>query len=175
MRYKKYGILIKQYKNKIYTYSLFMLRNRMDADDVTQEVFIRLWQNIDKFNILSAKTWIMKTTNNLCIDYLRKRSKELKRSTEIDEVFIETHSNNDNWDNPLIATHNNIVFERVKESIEKLPDNLKSIFILYEINGLKYKEISKTLDMPINTIKVYLLRARKKLQEELKIYEHEAV
>jgi len=147
----------------------------MDADDVTQEVLIRIWQNIDKFNILAAKTWIMKTTNNLCIDYLRKRSKKLNRDIEIDEVFEESHSNSNHSDNPLIITHNNIVFERIKESIERLPDNLKSIFILYEINGLKYKEISKSLDMPINTIKVYLLRARKKLQEELKIYEHETV
>ncbi len=170
---KKYRVLILQYKNKIYTYSLYMLRNKMDADDVTQEVLIRIWQNIDKFNILSAKTWIMKTTNNLCIDYLRKRSREMKREVEIDDIFEEKYSNMNNSESPLNKTNNNIIMERIKESIERLPDSLKSIFILYEINGLKYKEISKSLDIPINTIKVYLLRARKKLQEELKNYENE--
>ena len=69
-----------------------------------------------------------------------------------------------------------MITSKVKEIIQLLPENLKSVFVLYEIEGLKYKEISKTLDMPINTVKVYLLRARKKLQEELRNYEtHEVL
>ncbi len=63
------------------------------------------------------------------------------------------------------------MMSKVKESIERLPENLRSIFVMYEINGLKYREISDSLEMPVNTVKVYLMRARKKLQEELKHYE----
>ena len=171
----KYTFLIKQYKNKVYTFSIYMLKNKMDADDVTQEVMIRIWQNMDKFNILAAKTWIMKTTNNLCIDYLRKRSVAYAREQEIDEVFEDTYSENRNSDSPYLTTHFKMMAAKVKEAIQKLPENLRSVFILYEIEGFKYGEISKMLDMPMNTVKVYLLRARKKLQEELKNYKPQEV
>ena len=171
----RYRFLIQQYKSKIYTYSLYMLKNKMDADDVTQEVMIRIWRNIDKFNIIAAKTWIIKTTNNLCIDYLRKRSVVFNRENEIDEIFEDTYSTNSNNDNPYLTTHFRMMASKVKEAIQRLPENLRGVFVLYEIEGLKYKEISKALDLPLNSVKVYLLRARKKLQEELKDYEAQEV
>ena len=62
---------------------------------------------------------------------------------------------------------------KIKQGISNLPENLKSVFILYELQGFKYKEISETLSMPLNSVKVYLLRARKQMQEELKEYRHE--
>ena len=153
-----------------------MLKNKMDADDVTQEVMIRIWQNIDKFNIMAAKTWIIRTTNNLCIDYLRRRSVSVNRENEIDELFEETYSTNSNNDNPYLTTHFRMMASKVKEAIQRLPENLRSVFVLYEIEGMKYKEIGQSLDLPLNSVKVYLLRARKKLQEELKQYEaHEVI
>lgn len=153
-----------------------MLKNKMDADDVTQEVMIRIWKNMDNFNILAAKTWIMKTTNNLCIDYLRKRAVSMGRSLEIDEVFEDSYSQNKSSDNPYIITHFRMMASKVKEAIENLPEKLRSVFVLYEMQGFKYGEIAKTLDMPVNSVKVYLMRARKKLQEEFKNYEtHEII
>lgn len=175
LKQTRYTFLIQQYKNKIYTFSLYMLKNKMDADDVTQEVMIRIWQNIDRFNILAAKTWIMKTTNNLCIDYLRKRSIALGREIEIDEEFEETYSSNSKTEDPYLTTHIKMMLSKVKDAIQLLPENLRSVFVLYEVQGFKYHEISKMLDMPMNTVKVYLLRARKKLQEELKNYNPQEV
>ena len=152
-----------------------MLRNKMDAEDTTQEVLIKTWKNIDKFNILAAKPWILRTTHNLCIDYLRKRKnrsyKELTLNEEFSESFKDIHSEND----PLTETHNKIMMEKVKNIIKKLPDNLKSVFVLYEMQGMKYKEISSSLNIPLNSVKVYLMRARKELQKELKEYELQEV
>ena len=144
-----------------------MLKNRMDADDITQEVFIRIWKNIDKFNLNSAKSWIMKTTHNLCIDYLRKNQISAVRQSNIEEEIILTDEE--------VMYKKNLLKERIREGIESLPENLKSIFVLYELQGFKYAEISKTFNLPINTVKVYLMRARKKLQEELKELKHETV
>lgn len=172
----RYQFLVQQYKNNIYTYAMYMLKNKMDADDVTQEVLIRIWKNLDRFNILAAKTWIMKTTYNLCIDYLRKRSVAVNREYYIDEDLAETVRTMKSEDNPFLITHLNMMASTVKKAIMELPENLRSVFILYEIEGMKYKEISKALDLPLNSVKVYLLRARKKLQEELKNYEaHEVI
>ncbi|MCB0730378.1 MAG: RNA polymerase sigma factor [Ignavibacteriae bacterium] len=162
----KYNFLVQQYKNRIYSYCIFMLKNRMDADDVTQEVLIRIWKNIGQFNILAAKTWIMKTTHNLCIDYLRKRNSDYSKnpfSVEDVSEFIENKAEQ----NPMLKVEGEITELKIKESIKILPESLKSVFVLYELQNMKYKEISKTLDMPINTVKVYLLRARKQLQNKL--------
>lgn len=143
-----------------------MLKNRMDADDITQEVLIKIWQNINKFNILAAKTWIMKTTHNLCIDYLRRRKADLNKNPySVDDVseFIENNEN----ENPMLKIENKFAEREIKKAIKNLSENQKSVFVLYEIQGLKYKEISKTLDIPINTVKVTLMRARKELQTNL--------
>jgi RNA polymerase sigma-70 factor (ECF subfamily) len=140
----------------------------MDAEDVTQEVLIKIWKNIDSVNYLSAKTWIMKSTHNLCIDVLRKRAIETKREVSIDEYFEETYEGNNSENDPYNKFQINAMSQLIKEAVQKLPGNLKSVFVLYEIHNLRYKEISKTLDIPLNSVKVYLLRARKKLQEELR-------
>ena len=171
----KYQYLIQQYKNNIYGYALYMMKNRMDAEDISQEVLIKIWQNVDKFNILAAKTWIMRTTHNLCIDYLRKRQSSYSREYSIDEEFLESFADSTEENNPLIKTHLKMMTDKIKETIQSLPEKLKSVFVLYEIQGMKYREISKSLDMPLNTVKVNLLRARKKLQEELKHYERQEV
>ena len=152
-----------------------MLKNSMDADDVTQEVLIKIWKNINGFKLTSAKTWIMRTTHNLCIDYLRKRKTSMERIYSIDEEFVENLAGAENESNPHDQTHQNLMVNKIKEKIQLLPENLRSIFVLYELHGLKYREISKALDLPINTVKVYLMRARKKLQEELKYYERQEV
>lgn len=163
---KKYSMLVKQHKNMVYGYALYMLKDRMEADDAAQEVLIRLWENLDKINLLSAKQWLMRTTHNLCIDYFRKR----KPVYQIDEEFGESIEAKESESSPLIMTQLKMATNKLKELIKELPDHLRSVFVLYEIEGLKYKEISKTLDLPINTVKVQLLRARKQLQAGLKNY-----
>ncbi len=171
----RYNFLLQQYKNNVYSYSLFMLKNKMDAEDVTQEVLIKVWENIEKFSLLAAKAWILRTTHNLCIDYLRKRKAFSMREVEINEEFMEFTASEELESNPYLKTHIKMITASIKEAIEQLPENLRSVFVLYELQGLKYKEISKALNIPLNSVKVYLLRARKRLQEELKHYEAQEI
>ena len=145
----------------------------MDADDVAQEVLIRIWKNINKFNILAAKSWIMKTTHHLCIDYLRKKKSDLENNPYSVEDISDFVENNEK-ENPMLEVENKITDSKIKEAINRLPENQRSVFVLYEIHGMKYKEISKMMEIPINSVKVYLMRARKKLQtnlSELKLQE----
>lgn len=167
----KYNSLISQLKNKIFNYSLYMVKNRMDAEDITQDVFIKLWNNFEKINLIKAKSWLLKTTHNLCIDYLRKRKKQMNRSEEIEENTIS--DDKDFLSNQESSYRRNMLKERINNSIKELPDNLKSVFVLYEIEGFKYREISKAMNVPLNSVKVYLLRARKKLQEDLREFRYE--
>ena len=167
----KYNSLISQLKNKMFNYALFMVNNRMDAEDITQEVFIKLWNNFEKINLSKSKSWLLSTTHNLCIDYLRKRKKQMNDSTEINENTISKKENF--LSDPEINYRRNILKDRINKSIKKLPNNLKCVFVLYEIEGFKYREISQALNFPINSVKVYLLRARKKLQEDLREFRYE--
>ncbi len=168
----KYNFLFQKHKNDVYNYSIFMVGNKFDADDVVQDVFIKTWENINNFKIISAKAWLIKTTHNRCIDMLRKRKINNKHETSIDENYSEPVSHED------LSTEisNQITSQEILKKVKQLPENLKSVFILFEIHGFKYREISKALDLPINSVKVYLMRARKKLQMELKNYElHEVI
>lgn len=165
-----YKVLVNRFKDRIFSYALYMVKNRMDAEDISQEVLIRLWNNMGKFKLPAAGSWIMRTTHNLCIDYLRREQTAKKRSVFIDDDFEEKIADGNNLNQPELTTLQNITGKKIKEAIQKLPENLKSVFVLYEIEGFKYKEIGEVLDMPINSVKVYILRARKKLQEELKDY-----
>jgi len=169
----KFDFLIKQHKNKIYNYAIYMMKNVMDAEDITQEVLIRTWQNIDNFNFNAAKAWMMRTTHNLCIDYLRKNKISNTRVLQVNVEQMEEISDNSLAGNPGKVMIKNITDENIKTAIEHLPERIKSPFVLYEMQGFKYKEISEILDVPLNTVKVYILRARKQLQKELKVYARE--
>lgn len=169
----KFDFLMKQHKNKVFNYAVYMMKNQMDAEDVTQEVLIRTWQNIDKFNFQAAKAWMTRTTHNLCIDYLRKNKLSHKKEIVADEDYHESFADVSLDGNPSKLTEQNITEEGIKEAIKNLPERLKSPFVLYELQGFKYKEISKILDAPLNTIKVNILRARKQLQKDLKEYAKE--
>ena len=166
----KFDYLIEQNKNKIFNYSLYMLHNQMDAEDITQEVMIRIWQNINKFNFLAARAWIMRTTHNLCIDYLRRNKNQYQREFSIDDNLSERIEDKRNAVMPDEVLDQSLLDKNIKRAVEKLQERLKSPFVLYELQGFKYKEISKILDVPLNTVKVNILRARKQLQKDLKIY-----
>jgi RNA polymerase sigma-70 factor (ECF subfamily) len=171
----KFDYLIKHYKNKIFNYAIFMMKNQMDAEDITQEVLIRTWENINKFNFYAAKGWMMRTTHNLCVDYLRRNKKINYKEVQIEEEYHEEIADSELECNPEKLTDKIITDNKIKEAIERLPERFKSPFVLYELQEFKYKEISKILDVPLNTIKVNILRARKQLQKELKQYAKERI
>jgi RNA polymerase sigma-70 factor (ECF subfamily) len=109
----------------------------------------------------------MKTTHNLCIDFIRKNKKDSEKNPlSIDD--INNYIDIKNEFNPTRIVENKLTDEKIKMAIKKLQENQKSVFVLYELQQMKYKEISKILDIPINSVKVYLMRARKNLQNELK-------
>jgi len=67
--------------------------------------------------------------------------------------------------NPSLAADSSLRLEQAHHALLKLPENLRSVFVLYEVNGLRYREIAETLGIPINTVKVHLARARERLSK----------
>ncbi len=167
----KYKYLVHRHKDRIFSYASWMVKNRQDAEDITQEVLVKIWDHADSINADALHSWITRTTHNLCIDYLRKRQMrnkyEQRRDDEAQELPDEKA--------PEISEemHHRMVDDHVRSAIDKLPELQQKALILYEIEGYKYKEICTILDIPINSVKVNIFRARQFLQSELRRYREE--
>ena len=130
------------------------LHSKNDAEDVIQDVFMKLYESRKQFNDDEhLKYWLIKVTNNKCIDHLRHiKNKEMLISND----NIDILNNQDNKEDSLQR--------RVQEAIDKLNINDKTIIVLYYYNDLSLKEISKVLSISEANVKKRISRARIKLK-----------
>ena len=171
MKKTKFKIYISQYKDLIYSQAYYFTKNTEDAQDITQDVLIKLWHHLDNVPRKSAKAWLLRVTKNLCIDHSR-------RKRELVALAMATDSDGDEFQldiedyglNPEQKTINLDSKERIMHAIHKLPEKIRNVVIMREIQDLKYDDIAAALEMPINSVKVYLFRGRKLLFEYLKPY-----
>ncbi|HVY71897.1 MAG TPA: RNA polymerase sigma factor [Verrucomicrobiae bacterium] len=163
IRELEFQILCKRHGNDVFRYALSLLGNQTDAEDATQEVLLRLWNHLPRLGIFHVKGWLFRTTRNYCLDQLRGRSRQAGGSFGEDEIP-------EDWPDELaidpgVAADSKLRLEQARNVLLKLPETLRSVFVLYEVNGLRYREIAETLDIPLNTVKTHLLRAREKLSQ----------
>ena len=160
--------LIREHKKYAYNICLKILKNKEDAEDISQEALIKVYENIKSFNMNSSfKTWIYKIVFNTCIDY--KRKKRLKTSS-LDEPIHYGYDEipkqiEDNDKNPEKILTEKLDRKLVRDSINMLDDDFKSVIILRDIQGFKYKEIAEILDCNQGTVKSRISRGREKLKE----------
>ncbi|MBC8183660.1 RNA polymerase sigma factor [candidate division KSB1 bacterium] len=169
MKKTKYKIYISQYKDLIFCQAYYFTKCTEDAQDITQDVLIKLWHNLDSVPRKSAKAWLLRVTKNLCIDHSRRKRELVASAVAVnsdgDEFQLELE---DCGLNPEQETINLDSKERIMDAIHQLPDKIKNVVIMREIQDLKYDDIAAALEMPINSVKVYLFRGRKLLFEQLK-------
>ena len=160
--------LVRQHNRNLYGYAFRILRNQEEAEDAVQEVFIKLWnlgKKLDEYNSIGALATTM--VKNFCIDQLRKR-KHLVLEENIQQDFLKTDT----------ASPYELMERRESENIldqiiNQLPDIYKKVIELREIEGLSYEEIAARTAQNINTLRVTLSRARKKIKEEFNKYQYE--
>lgn len=169
--------LIKDYKKSAYNIALRVLRNVEDAEDASQEALIKVYKNIQNFNMQSTfKVWLYRIVVNTCLDFKRKKS---INAVSIDEN-IDLGGNNevhreiaDDSGNPDALVEKNFNNKLVNDAVNKLDDDYKTIIVLRDIQGFSYSEIAEILSCNLGTVKSRLNRARKSLKEilenELKI------
>ncbi len=161
IRELEFKVLCHRHRDQIYRFALVLLANRADAEDATQEVLLRLWNHLPRIIPFNIRAWLLRTTRHYCLDQIRRRS---NRSAPI---FMDTDILADQPDDlavdPSLAADSSLRLARARKILFELPENLRSVFVLYEVNGLRYREIAATLGIPINSVKVYLWRAREKL------------
>ncbi len=157
----KFKMHCRKYSDDVYRFARSLLGNEADAEDATQEVLLRLWKNLDSIRRPDVRSWLLRTTKNHCIDQIRRRNDLL---TDMSDDHLETYPDQ-LADDPVRAADQADLRNQIDAALESLPENLRNVFVLYEVNGLRYREIADTLEIPINSVKVYLSRARAKLKQ----------
>lgn len=161
MNLKDFQTHILPYKNKLFRFAMSIVGNATEAEDVVQEVFIKIWQNRQQISTLnSVEAWSMKLTKNLSLDKLRSKH----RRTDGLENVVEISSREATPDR---ATELKDTMSRIKALMFQLPEKQRQILQLRDIEGMTYEEISQVLELPLNQIKVNLFRARKQIRAKL--------
>ncbi|EOT2959541.1 sigma-70 family RNA polymerase sigma factor [Clostridium perfringens] len=153
---ESFGILIKNNKEYLYKMAFLYVKDEQDALEVIHETIYRAFLNIEKLK--KAKffnTWITRILINVSIDFLKKKGKNemLDESTPIIKEKCE------------ISTEEKL---DLYNAIDLLNDNYKTVIIMMYFNDMKIKDISKVMEIPENTVKTYLRRAKQDLGEVLK-------
>jgi RNA polymerase sigma-70 factor (ECF subfamily) len=167
MTIEMFKIEVLPMKHKLYRLANRMLQNVPEAEDVVQEIFLRLWSRRDKLEeYKSIEAFAMTMTKNLCLDNLKsKRNKTDEYKKEHDQVIDKT---------PYSEMEKGDSYNLVKKLIDQLPEQQKLIIHLRDIEGYGYEEIAEMMNISENTIRVNLSRARKKVRDTMiKRYNYE--
>lgn len=169
-----YEVLVERYRNRILNY-VARFSGTADAEDLTQEVFIRAYLAIRKFRGQSSfQTWLYRIANNVCVDSYRRRSRDrtaysLDESKDTGEGEVEREI--PDWSaNPEGVAQSRELQALVQKTLLTLSEKLRSVIILHDLEGLSYEEIAETLQIPIGTVKSRLFNARLELREKLRPY-----
>ena len=163
---------VERHQRKIFTFARYYMGSSDEAEDVTQEVLIKLWRHLHKIDEDGQHAWIMQVTRNACFDRLRRRQSAAKVFTEDPDEQASNRVPAGDPDPESRAAASDFQ-DHLRLALEQLKDPMKSIVILREIQGLKYQEIAEALEIPLNTVRVYLHRGRQRLREQLReVYGH---
>lgn len=153
---------VHRYQDRIFGFACYFLGSREDAKDITQDVLIRLWHHRGDVDTTRLLPWLMRVTRNACIDHTRGRRHTYEVNGQDVDAWAEGVCGSP-VDHLLDAEN----VRTLEAAIEQLPEPYRSVVILREIQNMKYEEISGAMDMPLNTVKVYIHRGRKMLREQL--------
>ena len=161
--------IVKLYQQKVCSTIFFMIKNENIVEDLAQEVFIKVYRNIGKFNEESSLyTWIYRITMNTCLDQIKKEKKITYVSTFIEteegEMEAQFEDESQRLDEIL---EEKIRKETLLKAIKSLPAEQRALIVLRDIRQFKYMEIAEMLKLNLGTVKSKISRARQSLKEIL--------
>jgi RNA polymerase sigma-70 factor, ECF subfamily len=163
--------IVEIHKKKVYYIAYDICRDHHEAEDISQEVFIKMFKNMSKFRLESKlSTWVYQVAVNTSIDALRKRK---KKQVLMETARMESLPPNSPHTGPETQAERDLFRQRIQQALPTLSKKEQSVFVMRYINGFKILEISEISNISINTVKSLLLRAKKKLRKKLTPYFHE--
>ena len=161
--------LVSENARFIYNLALRMLKNPQEAEDLSQEVFIRVWKALPKFRAeANFRTWLYRIVINLCYDRLPKLRTELEALDPDEESGLL-----DENDTPESAALTEELREELYYAIERLPESYNLLITLRHLQEMSYAEIAEVTGQPLGTVKTGIFRARRLLYDTIQVYETE--
>lgn len=160
-----FDIIVNKYKRKIFLTAYKILGNHEDANDITQEVIIKMYNELKNFRRESSiYTWLYRITVNLSLNEIKR--KKIRNFMDIDA--LEDWLFKDDKQSPELSFRENELSNKLNEAIQKLPEKQRTVFVLRYYDGLSYEEISEILGTSVGALKANYFHAVNKLAKELK-------
>ena len=171
---RAFNYLVDAYSSKVFNTCINLIRNRADAEDVTQEVFTAVYLSLDTFGGDSKlSTWIYSIALNKSKEFLRKKTRK-KRSVmmttlEKDDSHIVPTATIE-FDHPGVLLENKERTQILFDAIDQLAENQKIAYTMHKIEGMSYSEIAELTELSVSSVESLMFRAKKKLQQLLEDY-----
>lgn len=169
--------LVERYQHKIYHYAKRMVGNETDAEDITQDVFLKALQSLRTFREESSlQTWLFRIATNLCRDTLRRRQREKGWLRLWQERNSEHCSETVEWElpdrraDPATQLLNQELSALLDEAIDRLPVAMREVLVMHDMEEMPYEEIAQALGIPLGTVKSRLFHARARIRQALASY-----
>lgn len=166
--------IVRRYQDCVYRYIVRMTGPGPDAEDLAQETFVRAFGAIGSFEgRASLRTWLLRIATNKCIDHRRRSRKPTTTPTHLSDLAAPDGTP---LDIPDTAPGPSDLLERdelggiIGAAVDHLPDKLRAVLILFDVEGLAYEEIAQVLQVPVGTVKSRLFHARESLRLALRPY-----
>lgn len=171
--YDAFDAIVTKHRGRVYAMIQNMVKNEADSWDLAQEVFVKVWKALPKFEARARfSTWMYRITHNVVYDWMRKR--KMETAGELDDNLLNRESiaagatatpiRSARPDEALAQAE---VRARIESALEKLSPEHQEAILLREVQGLEYKEIADVMDCSMGTVMSRLFYARKKLQSLL--------
>jgi RNA polymerase sigma-70 factor (ECF subfamily) len=155
---KAFCDLIRDIEPLVFNLAYRMLGNRQDAEDMSQEAFLRVYKALPSYRgDASFKNWALRICKNVCLDEIRRRASRISAEGEVPETVADKAD----VQVEVLATERR---KSLETAINSLDDRAKMLIVLRDINGLSYSAIAEITDMELGTVKSAINRARKKLR-----------
>ncbi len=170
-----FSYLIDKYQDYIFKIMLGFVHRKDLAEDLTQEVFIKVWWNIDKYKpIAKFSTWLYKIAVNTAINYLRKEKREhlftdinKQEEEQMQQISIDSNFKAHRSFEADTKTENAELAHILHRAIASLPKRQRIAFVLVNYMNMNYKDIAEVLDTTYSTVQSLIFRAKRNLQKQL--------
>jgi RNA polymerase sigma-70 factor (ECF subfamily) len=151
--------VIQNVQDKLYRFSLRITGNSVEAEDIVQEIRIRLWNKALEINDLkNPEAWCMTLAKNLSLDKLRSKHRRTEDADGLQQVIAPS-------ENPYQQMEKGDMMQQIRLILNHLPEKQRMVMHLRDIEGMTYEEIVEQLEMPMSQVKINLFRARQTVRE----------
>jgi RNA polymerase sigma-70 factor (ECF subfamily) len=160
-----FNAVVERYQRQVFAVCMNLLRDRMAAEDVAQDTFIRAWSAISTFHGDSAKSWLLRIASNRCLDVLRQRQRQFTSSLDAQVVEFEPRwSSMVGADSPETNAEQLELNDRLSSALSDLPEDQRVALLMADVLGYDYVEIAELTNTAIGTVKSRISRARGRLR-----------